>query len=87
MPKYWKFLYRPKTEGESEEDKLLRRLSFKLPVVVRYNLIFAFFAGVTHAMFTRKPKVILTYYKLTPLGVGVLCYEEILMYYNYRFQP
>ena len=38
MPYYWNLLYRPKRPDETEEDKILRKLSFKLPVVLRYNL-------------------------------------------------
>lgn len=74
MPTYWKWLYIEKKEGESEYDKLMRRLSFKLPVVIRYNLIFALFFGIFGSFFTHKPSTILYFYRFTPLGITGLCY-------------
>lgn len=74
MPYYWNWLYREKRDGETEEDKIMRKLSFKLPVVVRYNLIFAFFFGVLGAFYTKKGSTVLYFYRFTPLGVVGLCY-------------
>jgi hypothetical protein len=74
MPYYWKWLYRQKTEGETEEDKILRKLSFKLPVVVRYNLIFSLFFGVLAAFYTKKTSTVIYFYRYTPLGIAALCY-------------
>lgn len=75
MPYYWKSLYRPRREGETEEDKLMRKLSFKLPVVVRYNLIFALFFGVLGGFYTKKTSTIFYFYRYTPIGIVGLCYE------------
>ena len=77
MPTYWKWLYRPKKEGETEEDKIVRKLSFKLPAVVRYNLIFALFAGIFAAFYTNKLKTVFYFYRFVPFTMAALCYEEI----------
>jgi hypothetical protein len=81
MPIYWKWLYRPRKEGETEEDKIMRKLSFKLPAVVRYNVIFAFFFGLFGAFYTKKNKTILYFYRFVPFTIAALCYEEIYRYY------
>ena len=81
MPICWKFLYTPRREGESEKDKILRKLSFKLPAVVRYNVIFAMFFGVFGAFYTKKMKTVLYFYRFLPITIPALCYEEIYRYY------
>lgn len=84
MPPYIKSLYRPKHEGETEEDKILRKLSFKLPAVVRYNFIFALFFGILGGIYTKKPSTVWYFYRYTPLGIVGLCYEEVIRYYNWK---
>lgn len=74
MPICWKFLHTPRREGESEKDKILRKLSFKLPAVVRYNVIFALFFGVFGAFYTKKMKTILYFYRFLPITIPALCY-------------
>jgi hypothetical protein len=83
MPTYWKWLYRPKADGETEQDKIFRKLSFKLPSVVRYNLIFALFFGVFAAFYTKKTSTIFYFYRYTPITIAALCYEEIYRYYSF----
>ena len=83
MPVYWKWLHRPKREGETEQDKILRTLSFKLPAVVRYNLAFALFFGILGAFYTKKMRTIMYFYRYTPLGITALCYEEVHRYYRW----
>jgi len=83
MPYYWKWLYRPRTDGETEQDKIFRKLSFKLPVVIRYNIIFGFFFGILGAFYTKKTSTILYPYRFLPLGIGALCYEELYRYYRF----
>lgn len=83
MPYYWKWLYRPRTEQETEQDKILRKLSFKLPVVLRYNLIFGFFFGVLGAFYTKKASTILYPYRFLPIAVAGLCHQEIYRYYRF----
>jgi hypothetical protein len=75
MPSYYKWLYRPRKEGESEEDKIIRKLAFKLPAVVRYNLCFALFFGILGAFYTKKMRTILYFYRYVPLTMTALCYE------------
>lgn len=84
MPSCWKFLYRPKSEGESEEDKLMRRLSFKLPIVFRYSVFFAFAFGLMHAFVVKRMRVVKYWTMLIPFEVGGLCYEEIWKYMSIR---
>lgn len=84
MPPYIQWLYRPKREGETEEDKILRKLSFKLPAVIRYNLIFSLFFGILAGVYTKKPSTVWYFYRYTPLGIAGLCYEEIIRYYNWK---
>jgi hypothetical protein len=84
MPYYWDWLYRPKQVGETEEDKILRKLSFKLPVVVRYNFIFAFFFGILGGFYTKKMSTIIYFYRYTPIGIVGLCYEEVIRYYRWK---
>ena len=67
-------MYRPKMEGETEEDRIMRKLSFKLPAVVRYNLIFALFFGVIGGFVTKKTSTVFYFYRYTPLGIAGLCY-------------
>lgn len=81
MPICWKFLYTPRREGESEKDKILRKLSFKLPAVVRYNVIFALFFGIFGAFYTKNMKTIMYFYRFLPITIPALCYEEIYRYY------
>jgi|JI10StandDraft_1071094.scaffolds.fasta_scaffold990085_2 hypothetical protein len=78
MPIYWKSLYRERRPDESEYDKIMRRLSFKLPVVIRYNMIFALFFGTLSAFYTKKLSTVFYYYRYVPLGIVGLCYEEII---------
>lgn len=73
MTTCWKFLFRPKHPDETEEDKILRRLSFKLPIVVRYNFLFAFFFGFAHGLFAKRPSIILKYFMVTPIFMTLLC--------------
>lgn len=75
MPVYWKSLYRPRSPDDTEYDKLMRKLAFKLPVVVRYNVIFALFFGVLGAFYTKKTSTILYFYRFLPLTIPALCYE------------
>ena len=84
MPTYWEFMYRPRRDGESQEDRLLRKLSFKLPVVVRYNLIFPIFFGVFAAFYTKKSSTVLYFYRFAPIGIAGLCYEEIIQFYKIK---
>ena len=74
MPVYWKWLYRPKQEGETEEDKIMRKLSFKLPAVFRYNMAFALFFGVLGGFYTKKASTWFYFYRFTPFTMSALCY-------------
>ena len=62
----------------------MRKLSFKLPAVVRYNLIFALFFGIFGAFYTKKNSTILYFYRFVPFTIPGLCYEEIYRYYNFK---
>jgi hypothetical protein len=80
MVGYWKYLYKPKAEGESELDTLSRRLSFKLPIVVRFNVGLALFLGVAHSIFANNSKWIIRYFYLSPLWFAFVCHQEIIKY-------
>ena len=84
MPGYWEWLYRPKQEGETEQDKILRKLSFKLPVVIRYNLVFLLLFGFVGTAITKNSKTFFSFYRFMPITVPALCYEEIYRYYLYK---
>jgi|JI6StandDraft_1071083.scaffolds.fasta_scaffold15467_2 hypothetical protein len=73
---YWSFLYRKKRDGESEEDRLLRRLSFKLPIVVRYTGMFVVLFGLLHTALARKIRF-RPYLLMSPLVAAFLCNEEL----------
>lgn len=47
-------------------------------------MLFAFVFGVLHASLNGRPRVVISYFKLIPLGIAALCYQEILDYYNYK---
>jgi hypothetical protein len=69
-------LYAPPRPGESEADRLRRRLAFKLPVATRYSLLFGTLAGLLHAVLARRPRRLLQHLLATPLYVLLLCQEE-----------
>lgn len=61
-------------------DALSRRMSFKLPIVVRYNIGFSVLFGIIHAIYAGNGKWLTKYFYLMPLGMVGLCYEDIHKY-------
>lgn len=83
MP-YWKFLYRAKRDDESDYDKLMRRLSFKLPIVTRFGIGFPLIFGGFHATLFHNKKILKWHIMISPLYFIGLCYQEIEMYQKIR---
>ena len=77
---YYEFLYKPKTEGESEIDALSRKMAFKLPIVVRYSIGGAIVFGMLHSIVARNPVWAKRYFFMTPLAGAGLCYQDIFKY-------
>lgn len=84
MVEYWPFLYVKKSAQQSELDKLSRRLAFKLPIVLRYNVGFAIIFGILHSAFSRNTKWMKRYMYMIPLGMTGLCLQEISKYLQIR---
>jgi hypothetical protein len=59
---------------------LSRRLAFKLPIVLRYNIGFAFLFGIVHSLLAKNTKWFIRYFCMIPVGFGFLCHEEIIKY-------
>jgi phosphoglycerol transferase MdoB-like AlkP superfamily enzyme len=55
-------------------------MSFKLPIVVRYNIGISIVFGIAHSVIAGNTKWIKRYIYLIPLGMVFLCYDEISKY-------
>jgi hypothetical protein len=55
---------------------MLRRLSFKLPIVLRYTTMLVLMTGMIHSVIAHRSRFKL-YIPLAPLVAAGLCYEEI----------
>jgi hypothetical protein len=49
-------------------------MSFKLPIVLRYNIGFAVLFGIVHATYASNKKWLTKYFYLMPFGMAALCY-------------
>jgi pyruvate/2-oxoglutarate/acetoin dehydrogenase E1 component len=55
-------------------DALSRRLSFKMPIVIRYNIGFAVVLGMIHSTMASNIKWMRRYFYMIPFGITFLCY-------------
>ena len=69
-------------KGETELDALSRRMSFKLPIVIRYSIGTAILFGITHAVFAKNSVWMKRYCYMTPFFAAFLCHEEIIKYFQ-----
>ena len=53
----------------------MRRLSFKIPVVFRYNLFGAVLFGTVHTLLTKKTKFFKYWILASPIGMIGLCLQ------------
>ena len=74
---YIKSLYKEKREGESQKDIIRRRLSFKLPIAIRYSVVGAGLLGVVLSLFIKRKIFVKTLVVGAPLFMLGLCWEEI----------
>lgn len=62
-------------------DRLSRRMSFKLPIVLRYSIGLSFLFGILHLTFSRSMRYVKHYVIAMPLFMVALCHEEIYQFY------
>lgn len=62
-------------------DRLSRRMSFKLPIVMRYSIGLSFLFGIVHLTFSRSMKHLKHHVLAMPVYMIGLCHEEIYQYY------
>lgn len=60
----------------------MRRLSFKVPIVVRYSVGLSIIFGILHATFARNIRWVTRYVVASPAAMLCLCHQE-LDYYLY----
>lgn len=75
---YIKALYKEKREGESRTDQINRRLSFKLPIALRYSAVGALFVASIHSFMARKLYFGRYFVLGTPLLMLGICWEEVM---------
>jgi hypothetical protein len=54
-------------------DKLSRRLSFKLPIVIRYSISFPLGFGIIHGAIKQNFKYFRMHLMASPLYMAILC--------------
>jgi hypothetical protein len=72
-----RLFYVEKQPGESEKDRLSRRMAYKFPVVVRYSLLVSGLIGLMHCLLARKLNRLVQHMAVSPLYMMFLCHEEI----------
>ena len=60
----------------------MRRLSFKLPIVLRYSLFFSGLMGGIHMLIVSRKSPFKYWILASPLAMMGLCYEEIGTYFR-----
>ena len=76
----YKYFYREKKPDESDADRLSRRISFKLPIVLRYSIGLSIFSGIVHVTFSRQARHLKKHLFMMPFYILGLCHEEAYQY-------
>lgn len=65
----------------SDIDRLSRRMSFKLPIVLRYTIGLSCLFGIVHLTFARSFKPLKKHLLAMPFYIMGLCHEELYQLY------